>query len=684
MVLLAAVQVLMHCYTNEDDIIIGTPCSGRHYPEVNNLLGFFVNIVAIRNNFSKNPTFIDHLKTVRANVLAAYDNHDVPFEHVVDKLNIKRNLNYHPIFQVAFLLQNSNSNQLDLTRLQAEYITPNFNVSNLDLRIIAQEKNNGINVSFDYSVDLFTEPMIARMASHFLNILSCIMQEANQKIGDIEFITKEEKKLLLDWSTTKNKKINKNFIELFEKQVEVMPNKTALVFSNQKMTYRELNDKANQFAKFIKIKVTIAREQLVAIAIEKSFEFIISIIGILKAGAAYLPLDLSSPKERIQHILSDAKPILIITTKRLTHLFSDFIGNVLFLEEQIENISQYSKKNLLTNIVLTDLAYVIYTSGSTGKPKGVMIEHKGISNLAVYQSQVFGINQNSNVLQFAPTSFDASVSEWCTSLATGATLYLPAAQVSNDSLINILSRNPITHVTLPPSVANVLPTEVINALHTLIIAGEGYSNELISKFSNKLNLINAYGPTELTVCATSTSELAKHPINNIGKPLSNICVYILDKYRRLCPIGAIGEIYIGGVGLSRGYINQPELTTELFLLNPFTNDPADKLFKTGDLGYYQPDGSIQFSGRVDHQVKIRGFRIELSEIENSIKSFGFIQTCFVTSTQNLKRHKQLVAYLVFKENLKDLEKINNYITEVKQGLKEHLPAYMYPHFVIPI
>ncbi|MBC1300096.1 amino acid adenylation domain-containing protein, partial [Nostoc sp. UCD122] len=404
----------------------------------------------------------------------------------------------------------------------------------------------------------------------------------------------------------------------------------AVVFEDQKLTYQQLNSRANQLAHYLH-SLGVGADVLVGICVERSIEMVVGLLGILKAGGAYLPLDPEYPTERLRFMLEDAQVLLVLTQQRLLDRLPQLQAKQVYLDEAWSQIAQNNQDNPTSEAKAFNLANVIYTSGSTGRPKGVMVEHKGLCNLAQAQIQTFDLTSDSRVLQFASFSFDASISEILMALGAGAALYLGTKDslFPGIPLIERLRDYSITHITLPPSALAVMPFEELPALQTIIVAGEASSAELIKQWSIGRNFFNAYGPTEASVCATIAKCTFDEKIS-IGRAIANTQVYILDENLQPVPVGVPGELHIGGVGLARGYLNRPELTQEKFIINPFG---SGRLYKTGDLARYLTDGNIEYLGRIDNQVKIRGFRIELGEIEALLSRHDDVQICCVIARE---------------------------------------------------
>ena len=461
--------------------------------------------------------------------------------------------------------------------------------------------------------------------------------------------------------------------QLFEQQVEVTPDAIALVSSSASLTYHELNEQANQLAHYL-CAHGVGPESLVGVCLKRSFQMIVAMLAILKAGGAYVPLDPVYPKERLRYMLEDAGLALLLTSQDLVHNLPNHDTTVRCLETDADVIAEHSKDNPLSGVTEKNLAYMIYTSGSTGKPKGVLVQHRGVPNLAKAQASVFAVRPDSRVLQFASISFDASVSEVFKTLLAGAQLYVDTEDhlLSGPDLIRLLREQAISVVTLPPSVLSTLKVEELPALETLVVAGETCPPDVVARWSRGRRFLNAYGPTEITVCATIAECDDCGGRLPIGWPMSNTWVHVLNSNLQNVAIGEAGELYLGGVGIARGYHNRPELTAEKFIPNPFGNEPGSRLYRTGDWGCYLPDGEIEFLGRIDDQVKIRGFRIELAEIELTLTRHAGVKTCVVVAREDARGEKQLVAYVIGKWE-KALEG-----AELRTYLKERLPEYMIP------
>lgn len=495
----------------------------------------------------------------------------------------------------------------------------------------------------------------------------------------------ERQKILVEWNNTHRNYLQDQCIhKLFETQVEQTPEAVAVVFEQEQLTYQELNNQANQLAHYLQ-DLGVKPDELVGICVERSLEMIVGILGIFKAGGAYVPLDPDYPPERLGYILSDSQVSLLLTQRRLTKKLPEHKAQIIFLEQTEQAIAEYPPENLVNTVSTGNLAYVIYTSGSTGKPKGVMIEHGGLYNLAKSQIEIFGLGSHSRVLQFASLSFDASIWEIFMALGVGATLYLGTkdALLPGLKLIKRLHNYRITHVLLPPSALAVMPVEELPTLETIIVGGEACTADLVQKWATGRRFFNAYGPTETTVCATVNQCVPSDQKIPIGRPIANIQIYVLDQQLQPVPIGVAGELHIGGVGLARGYLHRPELTAEKFIPNPFDKSEIksqkSKLYKTGDLARYLPDGKLEFLGRIDHQVKIAGFRIELGEIEAALRQHPQVEQAVVVAREDIPGDKRLIAYVVANSDLGKM----SYRT-VRDYLRQKLPDFMIPSALIQI
>jgi amino acid adenylation domain-containing protein len=676
MTMLAAFDVLLSRYSGQTDIVVGTATASRNRAEIEGLIGFFINTLAMRTDLSGDPTFRQLLTRVRQVALGAYAHQDVPFEYLVEKLQPERDLSHSPVFQVNLVLQNGPLPSPNLAGLRISTVEVETDVSKFDLTLMIEESGRGLTCSLEYNTDLFDNSSITRMLKHFDVLLNGIIADPGKRISDLPLLTEAENdRMLREWNDTgadysKGRCVH----ELFEQRVAARPDKTALEFGTEKLTYLELNERSNQLAHHLRLG-GVREESLVGILMDRSLEMVIAILGVLKAGGAYLPLDPSYPEERLAFMLEDAKVQLLLTQQHFVERLPAHSAETIFVDSQWAELSSNNRENLSSHVTSQNLCYVIYTSGSTGRPKGVAIQHEGVCNMSEAQKRVFRVTSQSRILQFSTFGFDASVWEIFMALLNGATLCLESRQslLPGPNLTRFLRDRAITIVTLPPSALSMMAAESVPSLQTLIVAGEACPANLVARWQHGRQFINAYGPTESTVCATIAEchDDGRQPA--IGRPISNAQVYLLDGYLRPVPIMVAGELYIGGVGLARGYLNRPDLTAERFIPNPFSGETGTRLYRTGDLARYRMDGTIEYLGRIDNQVKVRGYRIELGEIEAVLREHGAVADVVVTIRANTHDDKRLVAYVVPNEPSGDWP-----LLAARNYLRERLPEYMIP------
>ncbi|BAZ25556.1 amino acid adenylation domain-containing protein [Kalymmatonema gypsitolerans NIES-4073] len=685
MTLLAAFQTLLYRYSRQEDILVGSPIAGRNREEIEGLIGFFVNTLVLRTDMSGNPNFRELLQRVRSTAMSAYAHQDLPFEKLVEELQPERSLSYHPLFQVMFVLQNVPNQTLELPELSITAVDVDHLASQFDITLSIEETQQGLRGLWEYNTDLFDGSTIERMSQHFQTLLEAIVSDPQQHVTQLPLLTPNERQqLLVEWNNTQADYQQQCIHKLFEQQVEKTPDAVAVVFEDKQLTYQQLNNRANQLAHYLQT-LGVKPDVLVGIYIERSLEMVVGLLGILKAGGAYVPLDPEYPQERLEFMLEDTQTPVLLTQEKLVNTLATHKAQVICLDSEWELIAQHSEENPVSEVTIDNLVYIIYTSGSTGKPKGVMIAHRGVCNHLYWRQATFQLTEQDKVLQTFSLNFDPSVWQIFWTLSFGGQLILarPGGHQDPTYLVNVITEQQITIAGLVPSIIRVLLEEKgienCTRLRHVTSGGEGLGVEFIDRFVECLNLhnvlLNCYGPTEGCIDVTSWTcqPGTNYTIAPIGRPTANVQVYILDENLQPVPVGQSGELHIGGVGLARGYLNRPELTKEKFIRNPFSSVPGARLYKTGDLARYLPDGNIEFLGRIDHQVKIRGFRIELGEIEATLGQHPALQQNLVIVREDVPGDKRLVAYVVVHP-----EQVAPTSSELRGFLQEKLPEYMVP------
>ncbi|HEX8460916.1 MAG TPA: amino acid adenylation domain-containing protein, partial [Segetibacter sp.] len=653
MTMLAAFKVLLYRYSGQPDFCVGTPIANRSQQDLEKLIGFFLNTLALRTTVEENITFTDYLEQVKTTTLEGFQNQDVAFEKVVDAVMVQRDASRTPLFQVMFVLQNTPDvphlqlGQLELSQEPSRYVSVKFEIT-LSIR----ETASGFVGNFEYSSDLYCRETIDRMIANFKKLLSSIVANPNESIAVLPILDTAEQDLVLNDfnNTVAGYPKDKSIVSLFEEQVAKTPAATAIVFKDEQFTYQQLNVKANQFAHYLQAK-GVKAEMLVPICIEQGVEMIIGLLGILKAGAAFVPIDPDSPVERINFQVKDTKATILVTNKKVTSRVAAFNSvEVIKVDEDWEEIKGQSTGNVATHLLPTQLAYVIYTSGSTGTPKGVMVEHRSIVNYLTNNKTRY-INEDTDTtgtFSYLTYTFDASLTALFMPLLSGKSVVLGTTQsveVFDDP--NFQKFAPYDFLKVTPAHLQLLQPFIKkdnkdSLTNRLVIGGEALHAGQFDFFRKEnwdVEIINEYGPTEAAVgCSTFSFNTLKDKDQiqgevPIGKPVDNTQLYILDSSNNIVPIGITGELHIGGAGLARGYLNLPELTAERFIQNPFSKETGCRLYKTGDLGRWLPDGNIEYMGRIDDQVKIRGYRIELGEIEGVVLQSGLVRQAVVIARQ---------------------------------------------------
>jgi len=684
MTLLSAFNVLLNRYTGQDDICVGSPIANRTRSELEPLIGFFVNTLALRSDLSGGISFVDLIKQVRQTTLDAYGNQDIPFEKVVDTVQPERNLAYSPLFQVMMVLQNNPTGELSFGDLRLSPIEFESNASKFDLTVNFTETAEGLIGGIEYNTDLFGKDRIERMIGHLNVLLESIISNPTGNIAELEILTSAEKhKLLVEWNDTEvDYPKDKCIHQLFEEQVEKTPANIAVVFEDNRLTYRELNKRANQLARYLQ-SGGVKPDSLVGICVDRSLEMIIGVLGILKAGGAYVPIDPTYPKDRVSYMLEDAECEIVLTQEHLELPKTN--SGIIYLDAGWGKIENEPDEDVKSEVKSDNLAYVIYTSGTTGKPKGTEITHRNVNRL-VSNAEFNFLRQRNKVLQYAPISFDASIFEIWGTICNGSSLIVcPEGNLSLEELDQIINNSKITVLWLTSGLFSAIVENNIKLLRNIkyLLAGGDVLNinhieKILKEFQN-ISMINGYGPTEGTTF-TTLYFMNKNTIINgsipIGKPIDNTKTYVLDKEQKLLAVGVPGELYISGDGLAIGYLKRPELTAEKFIKNPYSDDPNSRLYKTGDLVKYLPDGNIEFIGRIDNQVKIRGFRIELGEVEVVLNKIETIKDCVVVAKEDANGNKRLLAYVVAGDEIN--------IQEIRDNLSKSLPDYMVPSLFVSL
>ncbi|MHC5738119.1 non-ribosomal peptide synthetase [Nostoc sp.] len=702
MTLLAAFQTLLYRYTHQEDIALGSPIANRNRSEIEGIIGFFVNSLVLRSNLSGNPSFRELLGRVREVTLGAYSHQDLPFEKLVEELHPERNLSHHPLFQVVFGFQNAPMSALELPGLVPSFMNIDLKKTRFDLELhlwkcsedfrslwgANWEYSDGLRGVMVYNTDLFDKATISRMVEHFKTLLSGIVANPEERIANLPLLSEAElHQVLVEWNNTQADYPQYKCIhQLFEEKVQQYPDSIAVNFANEQLTYQELNTRSNQLAHHLQ-KIGVGSEVLVGICILQSIEMIIGLLGILKAGGAYVPLDPSYPQERLNFMLEDAQVSVLLTQENLLKHFEGFLKPIISIDKDWEIITQEKQENPKKDLNSDNLAYVIYTSGSTGKPKGVAVPHKAVNRL-VCNTNYIKLLPSDKVAQASNVSFDAATFEIWGALLNGAQLVGISKDVtlSPHELALQLREKGIDVLFLTTALFQQIYRDVpqgFASLKYLLFGGETVDLRWIKKIIKNgapKHLIHVYGPTENTTFSSYdyVKELPSATSLPIGRPITNTQIYILDPHLQLVPIGVTGELYIGGEGLAREYLNRPELTTKHFIPHPFSNNPKTRLYKTGDLARYLPDGNIEFLGRIDNQVKIRGFRIELSEIEAVLNQYPAVRETVVLAVEDVPDGKYLVAYIVMKQEQIPMQDVQGFASLLRQFLKEKLPEYMVP------
>ena len=646
MMLLASFELLLARYSGQNDIAIGTSIANRNRLETEGLIGFFVNQLVLRAHIDPALSFRQLLRQVRDMTLEAYAHQDVPFEKIVEVLAPERNLSRQPLYQVLFALQNTQQHRhtARATDLSVEAVDGELEIAKVDLTILLNENASGFGGTVVYATDLFCVSTIERLLQHWSNLLTQIASHPDLNLSAYSLLSDPERhQLLSSWSCGPQPSPAPHTLDLlFTSQAAASPCSIALAHNDLQLSYYELNCRSNMLAHFLR-SLGVGPGLAVAICLERGMDQMIAVLGVLKAGACYVPVDPAYPAERVSFLLEDCQAPVLIVSESLRQSLPTGLMLTVSLESDWEQIQQHSRQQPESLVDGDELAYIIYTSGSTGKPKGVGISHRSASNLARAQMEAFGIREGTVVMQFASMSFDAAVSEWTTALLTGGRLVMGSGEemMPGREMIEMMRREGVEVVTLPPSVLGVLPEDELPSLTTLVVAGEACPQELVGRWGSSRRMLNAYGPTETTVCATVSGRLEEGSAPLIGKAIRGMRVYVLDERQEPLPQGVAGELCVGGVGVARGYLNKAGQTAEKFVPDAFGEERGGRLYRTGDRARWMQGGELQYLGRRDEQVKVRGYRVELGEVEAVMMQQAGVAQCAV-----IVRDDALVAYVV--------------------------------------
>ncbi|HEX2187560.1 MAG TPA: amino acid adenylation domain-containing protein [Longimicrobiaceae bacterium] len=696
MVLLAGLSALLARYTGEDDVVVGSPIANRTRPELEELIGLFANTLAIRVDASGDPTFRELLSRVRDSVFEDYAHQDLPFERLVEELRIERSLSYNPVYQVMLVLQNTPRSEKPLTGLAMRSLETTHDTSKLDLSAWMMEGPHGIFGVWEYSTELFERETIARLTGHFATLLRGVVDAPDRRLSALPLIAPEERtRVLYTW----NESVEDVFAgipvhEQFEARAEHDPDAVAVQHRGETLTYGELHRRSGHLASYLRARGA-GPETRVGVCVERSPEMIVALLGVLRAGAAYVPLDPQYPRDRLAYLVEDSGISVLLTQERLfAALPGSAAADVVFLDADWERIAAAPGTPPPSGVDPENLAYLIYTSGSTGKPKGVMVSHRSLAGYTGIACEAYGLGPDDAVLQFASINFDASAEEIYPALASGARLVLRTEEMLDGAaaFLGACREWGVTVLDLPTAYWHELVAEAAGdggaglpeALRLVVIGGERALPERLrawrDTFGGPVRLVNTYGPTEATIVATmadlpadAPDEAAATPRHvPIGRPIRSTRAYVLDPRGEAVPVGVPGELYLGGGGVARGYLDRPDLTAERFVPDPFGPEPGARVYRTGDRVRFLADGTLEFVGRVDQQVKIRGFRVELGEIEAALSAQPGVAGAVVVAREDEPGSPRLVAYLVAEAGAAPEP------AALRAALKEELPGYMVP------
>jgi amino acid adenylation domain-containing protein len=681
MSLLAAFNVLLQRYSGQDDILVGTPVANRNHVEIERLIGFFVNTLVIRTEVTDNLRFCDLLSRVRESSLGAFAHQGLPFDRLVEEIQPARSLSHTPIFQVMFSLQNASPNALKLAEVDLTFLDIERDDAKFDITLSMIEDDRGLGGKLEYNTELFEQNTIDRMLAHFQNLLAGAVANPHQLISELPLLTQEEmSQLLVDWNQSRADYPNLTIHQLFEQQAQLTPCATAVIFGEEHLSYKQLDERATLLCDYLSSRGA-GPGALVGICLQRGLQMMTGLLAILKSGAAYVPIDPAYPRQRISYIIEDAAPKIILTEQELVQLLPDCNAELVCVDgEWPTRASQQTNDNALQGGPKAgpdDLAYVIFTSGSTGRPKGVQVTHRNVVNFLTSIRREPGLTDQDTLLAVTTLSFDIAGLELFLPLSVGARVVIASREEATDALRlpEMVTRYGVTVMQATPATWKMMLKGGWKGSKGLkvLCGGEAFPRDLADELIEKTRSVwNMYGPTETTIWSSIQEVHGGSGAVSVGRPIANTQTYVLDKKMRPVPVGVAGELYIGGEGVSAGYRNRADLTAEKFVPDPFNNSLSQRLYQTGDLVKRLPDGGIEFLGRIDHQVKIRGFRIELGEVEAVLMQHSKLTEAVVVDRKDATGESRLVAYVV-EESAQE-----NLAAELRSYLKQHLPEYMVP------
>src|SRR5215469_11200480 len=683
MTLLRAFQTLLSRWSNQDDIVVGTPIANRNRAEVEDMMGFFANTLALRTRFMEGASFEDVLAQVRETTLGAYDHQDLPFEKLVEEIQPERNLSHNPLFQVLFSLQNLVRPDFELPGLKLRFMDLEQIAAKFDISVFLSESPERMNGRLEYNTDLFDRETIERMVVHYRKLLETVVASPEIRVSDIPLLSEgERRQVLTEWNATQSDYPRDRCLhQLIEEQAARTPHAIAVRMGEEEISYGSLNERANQLAWALRKRGAGPGER-VGICLERSIPMMVALLGIMKSGAAYVPLDPGYPAERIRLILEDGQPAVLITQESLARTLPPTDAQLVFIDSHWPEIAKESTAAPPNTATPEDLVYVIFTSGSTGRPKGVEIRHRSVVNLLTFMAAELEMGPRDVFPALASFAFDMSIPELYLALISGGQVVLADRYMAGDgaALSELLLKTGATIIHATPTTWSLLLQAGFTGKgYKRAIGAEAVAQNLCDRLlAADPSLYNVSGPTETTVWSTFHRFAGKGEPVTVGRPLANTQVYVLDKKLQPVPLGVTGEIYIAGDGVARGYLNRADLTQEKFLPDAFSDRPGAVMYKTGDLGRFLRDGRIDFLGRADHQVKLRGYRIELGEIESALHQHASVRECVVSAGEDVRGSQRLVAYVIPVSD----RAVN--VAELRAWLKQRLPEYMVPAALVPL